>query len=202
MERWFPDVSYCHFQSMAGECLPLGKAVNFKILSFVDLLPISRLLPLLPSTCLFWNSTFLLACFEGMFPWLSCSFFSYTQSFATVFFTPKRKKCTVLLPSFSGNCYRLLHTGLYSSYCWFSLYPPYFLMQDQEISSSRTIQRQKFAISVAPKGVNLCDRKVAENATTQILTKEQLLFYTATTDRVTPELWGMRESSKHFQSFP
>lgn len=96
------DVSYCHFQPTTGECLPLGKAVNFKSLSFVDLLPILRLLPLLPSTCLCWNSTFLLACFEGMFPWLSCPFFSYLQSFVTAFFTPKRKKCTVPLSSFSG----------------------------------------------------------------------------------------------------
>lgn len=61
-------------------------------------------------------------------------------------------------------------------------------MQDQEISSSRTIQKQKFAISIALKGVNLCDSKAAENAITQIPATEQPVFYTATTDRVTPEL--------------
>jgi len=91
--------------------------------------------------------------------------------------------------------------GLHSLHYWFSLCPPYFLVQDQE-TSSRTTQRQKFAISVASKGVNLCDREVTEDATTQIPTTEQLLFYTVTTDRVTPQLRGTWESSKLLQSFP
>lgn len=74
MERWFPDVSYCHFHSMTGECLPLGKAVNFKSLSFVDLWPILWLLPLLPSTCLFWNSTFIFGMLWRGVPFITLPF--------------------------------------------------------------------------------------------------------------------------------
>lgn len=92
-----------------------------------------------------------------------------------------------------------MHTGLHSCR-WFSLCPPYFLMHNQKISS-RTIQRQRFS-SVAPEVVNLCGGKVAENATTHSPATGRLLFHTATTSRVTPELRGTEEPSKGFQSFP
>lgn len=166
---------YCHFQSTTGECLPLGKAINFKSLSFVDLLPISRLLPLLPSTCLFWNSTFLLACFEGMFPWLSCPFFSYPQSFVTVFLTPKRKKNVL--------CCCLPFQGTVTCYCIQSCIPHAVGFLSTHLISWCKIrkyllqgQRQKFALSVAPKGVNLCDSKVADNVTPRLPSQSTSCF--------------------------
>lgn len=134
-------------------------------------------------------------------PLIILPFLLLSPELCNCLFYPQEKKMYCAVVFLFRNFYTLVHTGLHSSYCWFPLYTPYFLKQDQEISSSRTIQKQKFAISIALKGVNLCDSKIAENAITQIPTTEQPMFYTATTDRVTPELWGKWESSKCFQWF-
>lgn len=148
MERWFPDVSYCHFQSTTGECLPLGKAINFKSLSFVDLWPISLLLPLLPSTCLFWNSKFLFGMLWRGVPLIILPFLLLSPDLCnSLFYLWDKKMYRAVVFLFK----ELSHIGAYKC-CWIPLYTHYFILQDDEISSSKPQKGKNLLFLLHQKG--------------------------------------------------
>lgn len=124
MEEWLPDVTFCHFQPTADRYLPLGKAVHFRSLPFVDLLPVSQMLhSSLPHVSLeiaHFNWHALRVCSLDNLPLFFFSF-SYSQNFVTVVVVDVVNPEG--LSSFRGSCCMFVHTDLHSSYCWFSLNP-------------------------------------------------------------------------------
>lgn len=172
MERWFPDVSYCHFQSMTGECLPLEKAVNFRSLSFVDLWPISRLFPLLPCTCLFWNSTFLFGMLWRALPLIISPFLLLSPDLCNCLFYLWEKKMyravVFLFRELSHvSAHRLALLLLLDS----SLPTLFHHARSGNIFLKNHTKAEIW--SIAPKGVNPSDSKIAEDVTTQILNTEK-----------------------------